>query len=581
MLIIEQKPPWLQTGITKGGETVLHIAAAAKHLQVVETLIVTDPGCLLSTNKDGSTPFCFAAVSGVVEIAKTMREKNNELPNIRGKQGMTPLHMAVLLGHRAMVWYLLYVTDHERLTNQDRIEILTSSIDTDLFDVALHILKNNLHLALLRDARGETALHALARKPLKRGGYRPNIWRTFSGSYTSNGEESKEALELTHTLWTEVIQQKREDISISIRQPWRLLFVAACLGKVEFLTLLIHSYPDLIWKVDENGYSIFHMAVINRQVEIFTLIHEIGAIKNLIATYKDKRGNNMLHLASKLAPLSRLSCVSGAALQMQRELQWFEAVKEIVRPEYTEAENKYNKTPEALFSEEHETLRKQGEEWMKKTAESCALVAALVATMVFTAAFQLPGGLNDNTGSPILVKKTPFVVFAMSNAVSLFTSTASILVFLSILTSRYAERDFLMSLPQKLMMGLILLLISIATMVVGFTVTFFITFREGLKWPPITIAILASVPVTLFTLQQFPLLAELYYSTYKSQNIFLPGKNKLFQATPSQIWRNPLHQIWRCHRMDHNSESYLPKEQPLTDSDIFTMIHSEENSSNR
>ncbi|XP_074263636.1 uncharacterized protein LOC141586341 [Silene latifolia] len=510
--ITSRNHAWLRTGITKGGETVLHIAAAAKHLRIVKWVIQLDPTSLIYTNKDGSTPFCFAAVSGVVEIAEMMRQHNSDLPNIRGRQGMTPLHMAVLLGHRAMVRYLLEVTDAEKLTDQDRIEILISSIDTDLFDVALDILRNNLRLALLRDARGETALHALARKPLKIVAYQPGISRIFSGSFaTQEGKEPKAALELTQTLWNQVRQQTKEDISALIRKPWRLLFVAAKLGKVEFLTILIQTYPDLIWKVDENRYSIFHIAVIHRQVEIFKLIYEVGAIKNLIATYKDESENNMLHLASKLAPANRLSCVSGAALQMQRQLQWFEAVKQIVRPEYTEAENKNKEMPQDLFSKEHEALRKQGEDWMKKTAESCALVAALIATMVFSAAFQLPGGLNNDTGSPVLVKKTSFVFFTMSNAVSLFTSTAAILMFLSILTSRYAERDFLVSLPLKLMIGLILLLISIATMVLSFTVTFFIIFQEGLRWSPITVAILATVPVTLFALQQFPILAEMYY----------------------------------------------------------------------
>lgn len=115
-----------------------------------------------------------------------------------------------------------------------------------------------------------------------------------------------------------------------------------------------------------------------------------------------------------------------------------------MRPEYAEAQNKDNKTPQALFTEEHEGLRVKGEQWMKKTSESCALVATLIATVVFSAAFQLPGGLNDN-GSPVLVNKPSFMVFAMANAISLFSSTASILMFLSILTSRYSERDFLMS----------------------------------------------------------------------------------------------------------------------------------------
>ena len=63
----------------------------------------------------------------------------------------------------------------------------------------------------------------------------------------------------------------------------------------------------------------FHILVLN-------LIYEIGEIKNLIATYKDKHdNNNILHLAGNLAPLSQHQIVSGAALQMQmqRELLWF------------------------------------------------------------------------------------------------------------------------------------------------------------------------------------------------------------------------------------------------------------------
>lgn len=216
-------------------------------------------------------------------------------------------------------------------------------------------------------------------------------------------------------------------------------------------------------------------------------------------------------------------------------------MKRIVRPEYIEAENNDHKTPHTLFSEEHEGLRTKGEEWMKKTAESCALVATLIATMVFTAAFQLPGGVNEK-GIPVFQEKACFVVFSVSNGVSLFSSTASILIFLSILTSRYAEDDFLVSLPVKLMSGLILLLISIATMIVAFTATFFITFREGIKWAPTLIALIASIPVTLFALQQYPLLVDIYQSTYNShQSLFESSISKLFETTSTKASNNLTH----------------------------------------
>lgn len=329
-MIERQSPSWIQAKITKGGETTLHIAAAAKHVEVVKKLVdIMSSDSLALTNKVGNTALCFAAVSGVVEIAKVMVEKNNELPNIRGSQGMTPLYMAVLLGHRQMVWYLLDVTDDNQLTDQDRIGLLTSSIHTDMFDIALHILNKNRTLAFLRDAKKETALHALARKPLKPASLQLSIWGLTTQWSCTNQEKMVEpqfAIQLTQNLWNEVIKLKEEDISNLIGYPWRLLFVAAKLGKVEFLTTLIQSYPDLIWKVDENRRTIFHIAILHRYEEIFQLIYEIGAVKDLIATFKDDHGNNMLHLAGKLAPPHRLNCVSGAALQMQREILWFKVI---------------------------------------------------------------------------------------------------------------------------------------------------------------------------------------------------------------------------------------------------------------
>ena len=71
----------------------------------------------------------------------------------------------------------------------------------------------------------------------------------------------------------------------------------------------------------------FHIAILYRQEAIFNLIYEIGAIKDLTAAYKDKNNtdnNNILHLAGNMAPLSQRHIVSGAALQMQRELLWFQ-----------------------------------------------------------------------------------------------------------------------------------------------------------------------------------------------------------------------------------------------------------------
>jgi hypothetical protein len=138
------------------------------------------------------------------------------------------------------------------------------------------------------------------------------------------------AHELVQFLWTEVRLLPKKEFENRVGDHPNFLFDAAMLGNAEFLIILLRSYPDLIWKVDERNQSIFHIAVKHRQESVFNLIYEIGTIKSIIIKYFDKKEekredkNNILHLTGRLAPLNRRHIIPGAPLQMQRELLWFE-----------------------------------------------------------------------------------------------------------------------------------------------------------------------------------------------------------------------------------------------------------------
>src|SRR5262249_3635084 len=159
-------------------------------------------------------------------------------------------------------------------------------------------------------------------------------------------------------------------------------------------------------------------------------------------------------------------------------------------------------------------LVKEGEEWMKSTASSCTVVAALVATVVFAAAFIVLGGNNNDNGIPIFLNDVSFIIFAISNALALFTFSTSVLMFLGILTSRYAEEDFLKALPMRLAIGLITLFLSIASMLIAFGLPLNIILAHQIKWVAFPIGLVACVPVTLFALLQFPLLVEIVSLTF-------------------------------------------------------------------
>ena len=175
--------------------------------------------------------------------------------------------------------------------------------------------------------------------------------------------------------------------------------------------------------------------------------------------------------------------------------------------------NKEGLTPRQLFTRNHEDMMSKGEKWMKDTASSCTVVGALIVTIMFATAFTVPGGNDQNTGVPIFLNKKLFMVFIVSDALSLFSSSTSVLMFLGILTSRYAEEDFLESLPRKMIIGLSTLFFSIAAMMTAFSAALILMLHEQ-SWIFKPIICLASIPITLFVSMQFPLLVSMVKSTY-------------------------------------------------------------------
>ncbi|KAK7354731.1 hypothetical protein VNO80_20199 [Phaseolus coccineus] len=549
--------------ISRGWETALHISAGARRTKFVEKLVKRmETRDLEIQNKDKNTALCFAAASGITKIAKLMVERNVNLPRIRGSEGVTPLYIATLLGQRDMVWYLYSVTDEQILKTEDYFSLLIAAISTDLYDFALHVLECRPQLATYHGLNGETALHVLAKKASSfRSGIQLGIWErciypwiqvklateykcqsnnslsqapsTFQDllvnglcravKYLVPGFETVQkkkilnlqALKLVQHLWELVESSDEIHNGDLIKSPLsRPLFIAAEFGIPEIVTELLHSYPDLLWKVDSQNRSLFHIAITYRQEKIFNLIYDIGAHKDLITSYRDNNNHNILHLAGKLAPSDQLHVVSGAALQMQRELLWFKEVEKIIQPLLKEIKDSEGRTPQMLFTEEHKGLAKEGEKWLKSTASSCMLVSTLITTVMFAAIFTVPGGNNNDNGYPIFMRTTSFKVFAVSDALGLFSSVVSILMFLSILTSRYAQEDFLVSLPKRLSVGIATLFFSIITMLIAFGATFFIVLGHQLAWIVIPITLVACIPTILFAFLQFPLLVDTISCTY-------------------------------------------------------------------
>uniref|UniRef100_A0A7N0U4C4 PGG domain-containing protein n=1 Tax=Kalanchoe fedtschenkoi TaxID=63787 RepID=A0A7N0U4C4_KALFE len=520
----------------------------------------------------------YAAKVGNTRAATVLVENDPEMASIVDQCGHTPVKLAAWFGRKETLVYLLGVTPdvigeagtspYSGTTGGD---LITLTITAGFYDVALNLIERYPSLATEKDRNGITALQTLASRP----GAFPSgrswwFWQFFIYNCTPSVLDFNPEVEKKPTspnkrgkrsgragwwwfrfvqsacfnfyllLWSAVeylvpVMRDIRESKLIHRQTslltkalvatvltvddhgvvWDVLgtamSTAAQHGIHELIEECLGRYPGLIWYRIE-GIYLFLASIKYRQVKVFNLVYQMtGHV--VFATPNTIGEDNALHLAGRRASPHRLSTVTGAALQMQRELQWFKEVEKFVEPSFKEALNGEKKTPRMVFTDEHLDLVEKGEKWMKDTASSSTVVAALIVTVAFTAIFTAPGG-NKDDGTPYFLRDSTFMLFAISDALALFASVTSVLMFLSMLTSRYAEEDFLYALPKRITIGLVSLFISIAAIMVTFCAAMVLVLRKELAWIAAPVGLVACVPVTFFVMLQFPLLVELVMSTY-------------------------------------------------------------------
>ncbi|WJX26843.1 hypothetical protein P8452_15716 [Trifolium repens] len=295
-------------------------------------------------------------------------------------------------------------------------------------------------------------------------------------------------------------KQEEKDVSSHKATIYTPLLMAACNGIIEIVEVIIHFHPQSIEHVSEDEQNILYMAVKHRQLRIFRMLKKLKIVRRLAGKI-DKESNTVLHNTAEFKGGSQ----PGYALQLQEELHWFERIEKRLPYHYIVHKNNNDKTARELFEEKHEQLLKDAREWIKETAQSCSAVAVLVATVVFAAAYTVPGG-TDDFGFPRLLHHPIFVVFTVMDVVALASSLASVVMFLSILTSPCELWDFRRSLPRKLMAGFAFLFFSMATTVLVFSATILVNIKlDNSKWTSSLTYCAAFFPVSIFAMMQFPL----------------------------------------------------------------------------
>ncbi|XP_034697349.1 ankyrin repeat-containing protein ITN1-like [Vitis riparia] len=188
---------------------------------------------------------------------------------------------------------------------------------------------------------------------------------------------------------------------------------------------------------------------------------------------------------------------------LQTKLLSFEKVKKACQVHVTKPLNKENKTAEELFVTRNEKLHREAKEWLMRSTENCTLLSVFIATVAFAAAYTVPGGPDQNTGIPILNCKPFFVVFIIADVISLTLALTSVGIFLAILQSSFLLEDFKKYLFEKLIQGIICLMLSVLMMAVAFGATIILIMKHN--WKKAVWHVVAFLPVPIFFLSYSPL----------------------------------------------------------------------------
>ncbi|XP_028068434.1 ankyrin repeat-containing protein ITN1-like isoform X1 [Camellia sinensis] len=563
--------------MTSIGNTILHeVAGVEKSVTVARKILEMEPKLLSMSNKHGETALFRAAAYGRTEMFEYL---DNEINKIFVGEGPEEV-------------------GNYFLKRNDKSTILHASIISDHFELALSIAKRYKHLVVERDGDGMTPLQLLAcnQSAFKRArklthrllhscvslegttmterGKGPSsscYGMALSEAIRKKNKKYESALELAefliakdtswHVTLSAINQCKPkchrygkfssasqgqstdvEGLQASTTHGNKTgnaetpLFLATKLGIIEIVEQILKKYPQAAEHIDHHGRNILHIAIKYRQIHIFDFLEKKMEISMMRLIQKiDNNGNSVLHTVALRPDGYKDEKMRSPALVLQEDLLLFERLNKIYATLFTKHFNNDRQTAKQLFVSNNALLHKEAIDWLKRTAENCSIVAVLIATVAFAAAYTIPGGPSQTTGYPILLDQPFFVVFTMTDVLSLTLALTSVIVFLSILTSPFRFKDFKCSLPQKLMLGITLLILSVSMMMLAFGATVILMIHNKERWTKLALYLVAFLPVSVFALTYLPL----YLSLMRTSSKYLLRKiGEAFRWCRSESFRS-------------------------------------------
>ncbi|KAI3765290.1 hypothetical protein L2E82_15320 [Cichorium intybus] len=535
------------------GSTILHETATNNRtVDAAAEMLRRAPMLLGMSNRQGETPLFYAARHGKTKIFKFLHDqvtKTNQGPDLKTfllrDDRSTILHLAILsknywMSHELAVKHkhLIDEKDEDEMTPLQLLSCrqLESPPTNFLVSIIYKALDPNLE---------DTSWMLSPLKKLRKRKFRCE-WATKLIKLLVKEDTSWEDTESRLAKLTSKFHQygktpsatQQEEIATyesAARLPDTPLLLATKHGCTQIVDEILTVYPQAIEHIDQDGRNILHVAIMNRNHEVFDYIVGKRYARERLRGKIDNDANTLLHMVGEeVADIDKE--LKGPAYVLQDNMRMFKKVMTICTTLDQMKLNSRSKTAEQVLYENNDKRRSEAKEWMTESAKNYTVVAVLIATVAFAAAYTVPGGNDPKTGQPVLKEKPLFFFFTVADAMSLSAALTSVIMHLNIITSSYRFKDFEKSLVRKLNAGLAMLMFSVAMLMMTFAATLILTISSGREWTDITLYAVSFFPVIVFMFMYFPVNKIQFWRAYSKFKQMVEDKFSFMEKPKPAVW---------------------------------------------